>query len=395
MKIATLTLLCAALSSGADMADLKRDCTENHTFASFRNCLIDTFTVRPVHLIAANVVPGGGTAVGLRYTRAFEGSWHPEFTAAAASSLRAFWFTEAKLTLTHRVLDGPQDIFGMHIYSKTRNLPQLPYYGLGPGVSTGARADYQMNDQRVGVDASFPLTDWVNIGGIFENLWTSVDPITDPDIHSIETRYNDVTAPGLLRQPTMRHSEVFIRPHFSGMPPYWLDYKIAYGFYHDTGTGEFSFRRFSADVRHQLYLERTGGQVNRDSVIDLRGYFSTATAGAGHRVPFYLQETIGGSDITGSSALRGFIDYRFRGPHVVLFQAEFSRRIWGPLGLMAFYDAGTVALLRSDLDLKNLKHSFGFGLTGWAAGKVVFKAYIGLGSGEGRHPYFGIPAGLI
>jgi hypothetical protein len=193
----------------------------------------------------------------------------------------------------------------------------------------------------------------------------------------------------------MLHSEVFIRPHFPGMPPYWLDYKIAYGFYHDTGTGEFSFRRFTADVRHQIYPERVGGQVNRDSVLDLRGYFSTATADVGHRIPFYLQETLGGSDINGASALRGFIDYRFRAPHLVLFQADYSRRVWGPLGLMAFYDAGTVALLRSDLDLKNLKHSFGFGITAWAADKVVFKAYIGLGSGEGRHMYFGVPPGLI
>jgi len=39
----------------------------------------------------------------------------------------------------------------------------------------------------------------------------------------------------------------------------------------------------------------------------------------------------------------------------------------------------------------HMRQSFGFGLSFWAAEKQWFKIYVGLGSGEGVHPYFGIP----
>jgi hypothetical protein len=37
-----------------------------------------------------------------------------------------------------------------------------------------------------------------------------------------------------------------------------------------------------------------------------------------------------------------------------------------------------------------MHQGFGGGLAFFMAGKVVFRAYVGLGGGEGAHPYFGI-----
>ena len=113
---------------------------------------------------------------------------------------------------------------------------------------------------------------------------------------------------------------------------------------------------------------------------------------AGNVVPFYLQETLGGSDIDGQPTLRGFSDYRFRAPDLALIQVEYDQRIWGPVGLLGFYDVGQVAIKASDLSFSNMRHSFGFGLSVWAGNRAVFKVYVGLGSGEGRHTYVGIPA---
>jgi hypothetical protein len=64
---------------------------------------------------------------------------------------------------------------------------------------------------------------------------------------------------------------------------------------------------------------------------------------------------------------------------------------WSPVGGLVFYDTGQVANQASDLDFTRIRHSFGFGLSFWAAEKQSFKIYVGLGSCEGTHPYFGIP----
>ena len=70
----------------------------------------------------------------------------------------------------------------------------------------------------------------------------------------------------------------------------------------------------------------------------------------GARVPFYLMPALGGHD-----SLRGFRDYRFRGPHAILTQTEYRFEIWSAFDTALFYDAGKVALRREDLNFKNLE----------------------------------------
>jgi hypothetical protein len=80
-------------------------------------------------------------------------------------------------------------------------------------------------------------------------------------------------------------------------------------------------------------------------------------------VPFYFQQTLGGSDINGALALGSYRDYRFRAPNLLLFQENFEHSIWGSFGLGLMADQGRVALTRGDLGFSDLKHSFGGGLT--------------------------------
>jgi hypothetical protein len=49
-----------------------------------------------------------------------------------------------------------------------------------------------------------------------------------------------------------------------------------------------------------------------------------------------------------------------------------------------------VALNRSDLNFSGMHQSFGGGLVFYLADKLVFRAAVALGGGEGTHPYFGI-----
>jgi hypothetical protein len=113
-------------------------------------------------------------------------------------------------------------------------------------------------------------------------------------------------------------------------------------------------------------------------------------------VPFYLQETLAGSDIDNQATLRAFKDYRLRGPDMMMVQAECDLRIrsWAykyvGIGVMATYDAGKVTLQKSDLNFSGMRQSFGGGLVFYLADKLVFRAAVALGGGEGAHPFFGV-----
>lgn len=393
-------LVCMALLAGAagatTMDDLQRDCGHIRTafgFKAITSCATDLFTARPIHIAVGSTVPGGGTGIGARYTYVFnKGLWQRQWQTTAIGSLRNFWVADSTVTLTRPKFgdaNTARDEFGIKAYVRARHLPLMPYYGIGPDTSLANLVDYRMNDTVAGATVSNPLAAWMAVGGTLESIWTDLGRVNDPKRQSIETKFSDASAPGLVNQPNLLHYEVFARPHFPAITPYFFDYKIGYNWYQDHNGGNFSFRRLQVDLRHNIYPERSFGQVKRDSLLSIRGYLSASYTGTGKRVPFYMQETLGGSDINNQPTLRGFHDYRFRGPNLMMVQVEYSRRIWGPIGLLGFYDTGKVTTQRSDLNFGNLRHSFGFGVPVYIGGKIVFRAYVGLGSGEGVHTFFG------
>jgi outer membrane translocation and assembly module TamA len=108
-------------------------------------------------------------------------------------------------------------------------------------------------------------------------------------------------------------------------------------------------------------------------------------ARAGHDVPFYLTPTLGGYD-----SLRGFHQYRFRGPNSLLLQGEYRFEIWSALDGAFFYDTGKVAERRSDLDLKDLEHDYGFGFRFNTDNGVIMRADAAFGSRDGKHFYISL-----
>ncbi len=381
----------------AEWKDLVNDCgsvKDKFGFASLKTCTVDLFTAHPFHLGVESIVPGGGTGIGGVYTHRFDrGKWQRDLTLTAASSFRKFWIANAQLTALHPKLGGEwntaRDSLKLEFYTRARGLPRMTYYGIGPDVPQANLTNFRERDLTVGGSVFNPITKWLAAGGAFESLWPDVSGVSDAGERSIETVFNESSAPGLTRQPNLLHYEVFANPRYKAAA-FEASYRIGYNFYQDHNTGHYSFRRFRADLQHTIYVERTHGHPRPDSMLLIHGLYSAANTSAGNAVPFYLQETLGGSDINGDPTLRGFRDYRFRGPNVLLLQGEADRRIWKFIGLMAFYDTGKVAARTGQLNFGNLRHSYGFGTTFWAGGKVVFRAYVGFGSGEGYHPFFGV-----
>ena len=142
----------------------------------------------------------------------------------------------------------------------------------------------------------------------------------------------------------------------------------------------YSFNRTDVDLRQ--YLGFFAGR----RVIALRGLYSTTESADGGTVPFYLMPWLGGKD-----TLRGFRNYRFRGPHSLLLQAEYRWEIWSGLEGALFYDAGKVANARRDISLNGLESAYGFGFRFNTDNAVIMRFDAAFGSRDGKrlHMVFG------
>jgi hypothetical protein len=117
--------------------------------------------------------------------------------------------------------------------------------------------------------------------------------------------------------------------------------------------------------------------------IDLTSSVIASRTGSGSEVPFYLQPTVGGSDVNSQVSLRGYPDYRFRDPDATFSQVEYSVPVRDPVGLLLFYDAGTVGPAFSSLSFAHLRQDGGFGATFRLQGSVVAQTYVAWGAGHG------------
>jgi hypothetical protein len=422
--IATLSSPLSADDWGKEKRQLVTSCSNLFTnIQQIGSCGEFLFSSgAPVRLtIPQSVVPGGGVALGATYIHLLDiPNWtDSNFTVQGGSSLRAFWFGDAVLTFDHKKFIhplSPGDRFQIKLYSHARGLPLMPFYGIGPNTSRANLTDFSEQEVSAGASILNPVSSWLDVGGAVEYFRPEVSGVPGASIRSITRYYSEATAPGLTYQPGFAHYRISVDPKYDwGRTSFNSD--ISFHEYQDLGTGHYSFHKFRTDFLQKIYPETqsepsAGGAAKLrhpryDSVLYIAGRFSASSASQGNVVPFYLQETIGGSDIDNIATLRGFQDYRFRAPDLFSLQVQYERRLLpapprgsprastfrsaaGALGILAFYDAGEVATSVDNLSFANVRHSFGFGLTFWSGEKVWFRAYIGLGSGEGSHTFVGI-----
>jgi hypothetical protein len=112
-------------------------------------------------------------------------------------------------------------------------------------------------------------------------------------------------------------------------------------------------------------------------------------------VPFYFQQTLGGSDINSALSLGSYQDYRFRAPNILLLRESFEHSIWGPFGFSFTADQGRAALTRGDVEFDHLKHSFATGLTLRAGGFPMVFVMFAWGGNEGHHTTFNMNTALL
>jgi hypothetical protein len=136
-------------------------------------------------------------------------------------------------------------------------------------------------------------------------------------------------------------------------------------------------------------------EIKHDSLcdfgtLDRRSHLVTTTADADNVISFYMLPTLGGQDIDSRINLRGYENYRFRGPDAMFVQAEYSLPVYDPLALLVFYDAGNVGNALGDLSFAHLRQDAGIGVNVRIMRKTVLQGYLAGGRGGGLHPGFNL-----
>jgi hypothetical protein len=292
----------------------------------------------------------------------------------AATSTRRYWATEARLTFprlaNRRLL--------VEAWAAHRDYPSEDFFGIGPDSARDNQTSYAIRSDLFGGRAGVRPVGIVLAGGGVEYLNPRLGPGEDSRVPSIEQIFDPVSAPGLGESVDFLHTMAFVEVDYrepkNARKGGWYRFDLSH--FDDRTTGRYSVTRFNTDLRQFV------GFLAGRRVIASRLFVSTSETAPGEVMPFYAMPTLGGND-----TLRGFREYRFRGPHAILGQLEYRWEIWSALEGALFYDAGKVANRRADLNFKDLESDYGFGFRFNTDEAIVFRVDAGFGSSDGKHLY--------
>jgi len=429
----------------------------NFTFKSIPMCGYTLFTDHPLHIAAGSLPPQDGFGIGTAFvwtenTRNWRLSW--DFDAVGTFT-GGNWRAGGYMKLVHTphpakspiVVTEPGDgaasatapkpktsapfthpytVF--NLYAQSISLNKLNYFGEGNDTSLAGASLFGMTQTIVGANAIKPVYELaairklnLSLQGEINGRFVSIRGDHGQSVPSIETIYTNATAPGLTSQPAfVQMGEGFrIKPVIANRLE--LNYLGTFQEFFAPSSSQNSFLRWTADLNHTFYLYghskapvesdnqngpdscSHGGEkcpdiprtMNLNGSIGARILLSESINSATSAVPFYFQQTLGGSDINSAQSLASHQDYRFRAPNLLLLQGSVEHSIWGPFGLKFMADQGRVALTRGDLGFSHLRHSFAAGLTLRAGGFPMVSMMFAWGGPEGHHNIFNMNTSLL
>jgi surface antigen Omp85-like protein len=331
------------------------------------------FNLEGVYPRVLNIASGSELAGGVRLWRPDMGASLIDLHASAFYSIRGYEYYDLQVgRMAHRGAGFParstsgDDVYEMGdvprvdtgravLYgsARYRHYPQTAFYGLGSDSQPDGRTNFLNQDALYEVVTGYqgPRGVATVSAGLMQAF---VGPGTDDEVPSIRVLYDDQSAPGLDRQPDFVHLAARLlldrrdepgNPHRGGM------IALAAARFDERGGDEFVFNRISGDARAYASLG------SRQRVLAVRALASADRPASGARVPFYLQEGLGGGH-----TLRGFRTFRFRGEKVILFQAEYRWEAWPALEFALFADAGRAYGHGEAFALRDLETDYGFGV---------------------------------
>jgi outer membrane protein assembly factor BamA len=327
-----------------------------------------------VHPKLGTLTTGSGFAYGLGYRDRDLFSNTGALEIFAAASVKRYWATEARLKFPRLASNRVH----VEAWASHRDYPQENFFGLGPDSSRDDRSDYAIRTNHFGGRAGVRPVEHLLVGGGLEYLTPRLGNGQNDRFPDVTAAFRPSELPGLDTRADFLRSEAFIEVDYRE-PRYpkkggW--YRVDFSHYDDRTAGRLTFNRIDTDLRQFV------GFLAGRRVIAARLFVSTSDTGAGQTMPFYLMPTLGGND-----TLRGFREYRFRGPHAILFQGEYRWEIWSGFDAALFYDAGKVANRRTDLDFENLETDYGIGFRFNTNNGIILRVDAAFGSRDGKHLY--------
>jgi len=407
---------------------IKEDCDK---IKKLHSCAATLVIDHPFHIALGSIAPLNGFGAGPAFVinRAPNENWRTTFSADAVYAPGGAWraggyfkgiHTDVQLpqVVTKRAKPAPvirvseYPVFSGYV--QAISLPNLTFYGIGANTSKDDIATYGLKETILGGSANLPLGRFASWRmSLFADANARMFDVlsgTHHDTEQLSARFTETTAPGLATEPAfMQIGEgVRLRPFLFNDR---LQLRYTFNFQHFISPqSDYSFNRWTIDLSHEVPIyDRSAPEVrletnspngclagpttdkcpsvtrDRWGAFSVRMLASKAMVGDGGAVPFYLQRTLGGSDLDGNRALATYADYRFRGPHLILLQEMVERSIWGPFGGFLQAEQGKVAAQNEPLNFARLRHSATIGCTLRAGGFPMLTMAWGTGGPEGTH----------
>jgi hypothetical protein len=327
-----------------------------------------------IHPKLGSLTTGSGFAYGVGFRDRDLFSNRGAMEIWAAGSIKRYWATEARMTFARLA----NNHLHLEAWGSRRDYPQENFFGIGPDSNRDDRSDYAIRTDHLGGRAGVRPVEHLLVGGDAEYLKPRLGAGKNDRFPDVPVVFPPSEVPGINSRSDFIRTAAFVEVDYR-QPIYpkkggW--YRFDFSHYDDRTTDQFTFNRFDADVR-QFFGFLAGRRV-----IATRLFVSTSDTEAAQTMPFFLMPTLGGND-----TLRGFREYRFRGPHAILAQAEYRWEIWSGFDGALFYDAGKVADVRSDLNFKDLESDYGIGFRFNTNNGVMFRVDAAFGSTDGNHLY--------
>lgn len=332
--------------AGAGLSDL---------FVDYRDYLSPQF---------GSIRTGSGISTGVHYRDEQMGHTSFGMEVDGAVSLKRYQLYRVRMgsfpwsgfrpeIITAGLAERPKKLF---LYSDIRYeyFPQEDFFGLGHDSLKHNGTDFLLERASysavAGVRPFSELTLALRTG--FSQL--NLAPGGDPKFPNTDVFFTEEQAPGLVNPTDFFEVSTAVLLDYRdapGNPHKGLFFGFSFQRFDDVRRGRFDFHRLSFDSRAYLPL----GSPQR--VLALQFLTSLDEAHDGAVVPFYLQETLGGSD-----TLRGFANRRFRGENLLYLSAEYRWEAAPPFELAVFYDTGKTFMDEQPYRFDHLEKSLGFGL---------------------------------
>jgi len=397
------------------------------------------FTDHPVHIAVGSLAPQTGFGTGLAFTTHYtpNENWRLFWDADAVGTPNGSWRAGGYMTAVlirhstiqtttgtpvpaRSVVISEMPVF--HVYAQATSLNRIGYYGLGQGTPRNESA-FGMTETVLGANMIWPVLPKLKISflGEVNGRLYSIRGSSSGTVPSLLATGTETTAPGLFHAPSYaqfgeglrlrtRFANGYVRLNYVGKFQEWV-----------ASQGGYSFRRLLLDLDHQFPLYRntrsllpydfngpdncsTSAQAencppitrNLEGSFGLRFFYTRSYTSGSSVVPFFVDPTIGGSDVNGTTLLPSYPDYRFRGPNMMVLRASFEHSIGKlPVGAKFMIDEGRVAVSGGDLGWPHLAHSYAAGITLHAGGLPLVDLLFAWGGNEGTHTIANVSQSLL